>query len=245
MNVHLLRSVEKNGSKIDPPFRMQRKLGMLTEMTHLRPRSTSVLLAEGAIQIDPEQEHTCVPQSPRPEFTDQTRWMLAIRDQRDRVAFGKLFDYFAPRLKGVGMRSGMNGDLAEEVAQEVMLTVWRKAEQFDPHRAPVAAWIFQIARNKRIDVIRKENRPLPQEELVEVEAESDASQIMAMEQEGAQLRAALDTLKPDQRQMIEQAYLGELTHKEISDRTGLALGTVKSRIRLGLDRLRHELKGLR
>ena len=86
---------------------------------------------------------------------------------------------------------------------------------------------------------------MPQEELVSADTEEDASQITALEQECGLLRSALAGLKPDQREMIERAYLGDLTHKEISDQTGLALGTVKSRIRLGLERLRHELKGLR
>lgn len=171
--------------------------------------------------------------------------MLAVRDRRDRAAFGRLFDYFAPRLKGVAMRSGLGSGAAEDVAQEVMLTVWRKADKYDPHRAQVSAWIFQIARNRRIDLVRKENRPVPEEIKVADYVEDDAGQILAMEQEAGQLKAALGQLTPDQRDMIEKAYLGELTHKEISDRTGLALGTVKSRIRLGLERLRHELTGMR
>ncbi|MFZ1725096.1 MAG: sigma-70 family RNA polymerase sigma factor [Albidovulum sp.] len=171
--------------------------------------------------------------------------MLAVRDRRDRAAFGLLFDYFAPRLKGVAMRSGLGSGAAEDVAQEVMLTVWRKADMFDPHRAQVSAWIFQIARNRRIDLVRKENRPVPEDINMADDIEDDASQILAMEQEAGQLKLALDRLKPDQRELIEKAYLGELTHKEISDDTGLALGTVKSRIRLGLERLRHDLKGMR
>jgi RNA polymerase sigma-70 factor (ECF subfamily) len=171
--------------------------------------------------------------------------MLAVRDRRDRTAFGLLFDYFAPRLKGVAMRSGLGSGAAEDVAQEVMLTVWRKADMFDPHRAQVSAWIFQIARNRRIDLVRKENRPVPEEIKMADDVEDDASQILALEQEAGQLRIALDQLKPNQRDLIEKAYLGELTHKEISDQTGLALGTVKSRIRLGLERLRHDLKGMR
>ncbi|WP_425452359.1 sigma-70 family RNA polymerase sigma factor [Roseovarius spongiae] len=192
-----------------------------------------------------DRRETRVPQPPEKTYSDQTVLMLAVRDRRDRAAFGLLFDYFAPRLKGVAMRSGLGSGAAEDVAQEVMLTVWRKAEKFDPHRAQVSAWIFQIARNRRIDLVRKENRPIPEEIKMVDRVEDDANQILAMDQEATQLKLALNRLKPDQRALVEKAYLGELSHKEISDQTGLALGTVKSRIRLGLERLRHELKGMR
>ncbi|MDX2482673.1 MAG: sigma-70 family RNA polymerase sigma factor [Pseudodonghicola sp.] len=175
--------------------------------------------------------------------------MLAVRDTRDRAAFAALFDHFAPRLKGFIMRSGTGSGQAEEIVQEVMLTVWRKAAQFDPARAQVSSWVYQIARNRQIDVIRKENRPMPEELAEDLAgasgAEPDASQILAVEQEANQLKLALSRLKPDQREIIERAYLGELSHQEISTQTGLPLGTIKSRIRLGLDRLRHELKELR
>ncbi|MCB1349994.1 MAG: sigma-70 family RNA polymerase sigma factor [Paracoccaceae bacterium] len=171
--------------------------------------------------------------------------MLAIRDQRDRTAFAALFDHFAPRLKAFVMRGGIGSGQAEEIVQDVMLAVWRKADQYDPHRAQVSAWIYQIARNRQIDVIRKEKRPVPEELAEDPDAEPDASQILALEQEAGLLKAALAKLKPDQRDVIEQAYLGELSHQQISERTGLPLGTIKSRIRLGLDRLRHELKELR
>ncbi len=171
--------------------------------------------------------------------------MLAVRDSRDRAAFAALFDHFAPRLKGFIVRSGTGSGQAEEIVQDVMLTVWRKADQFDPTRAQVSTWVYQIARNRQIDVIRKENRPLPEELAEATEAEPDASQILAVEQESSQLKQALSRLKSDQREIIERAYLGELSHQEISTQTGLPLGTIKSRIRLGLDRLRHELKELR
>ena len=178
-------------------------------------------------------------------YSEQTMWMLAIRDQRDRSAFGALFDHFAPRLKAFVMRSGIGSGQAEEIVQDVMLTVWRKAHLFDPHRAQVSAWIYQIARNRQIDVIRKERRPVPEELAEDPDAEPDASQILALEQEAGLLKAALAKLKPDQRDVIEKAYLGELSHQQISDETGLPLGTIKSRIRLGLDRLRYELKEIR
>lgn len=129
--------------------------------------------------------------------------------------------------------------------QEVMLTVWRKAGQFDPARAQVSAWIYQIARNRQIDVFRKERRPMPEELGEDHNPEPDANQILAVEQEASQLKQALARLKPDQREIIERAYMGELSHQEISTATGLPLGTIKSRIRLGLEKLRHELKELR
>ncbi len=176
-------------------------------------------------------------------LAETTVWMLAVRDQRDKAAFGRLFDHFAPRLKGMLCRNGMASAQAEDIVQDVMLTVWRKAQMFDPGRAQVSAWIYQIARNRQIDVLRRERRPMP-EELKPVEStEEDAAQILALEQETEALRAALKRLKPAQREMVERAYLGELTHAEIRAETGLPLGTIKSRIRLGLERLRHELKG--
>ncbi|MGC1427113.1 MAG: sigma-70 family RNA polymerase sigma factor [Albidovulum sp.] len=171
--------------------------------------------------------------------------MIAVRDNRDRAAFAALFDCFAPRLKGFVIRSGASAHQAEEIVQDVMLTIWRKAATFDPHRAQVSAWIYQIARNRQIDIARKENRLMPEELREAPETEPDAGQILGLEQEVRQLKQALANLKPEQREIIEKAYLGELTHQEISAQIGLPLGTIKSRIRLGLERLRHELKDLK
>ena len=179
---------------------------------------------------------------PENSLSEQTLWMLAVRDRRDRQAFARLFDHFAPRLKGFVLRAGASGPESEDIVQDVMLTVWRKAAQFDPHRAQVSSWIYQIARNRQIDLARRNRRPVPEELKVEEAPEEDASQIVALEQEVAQLKDALDNLRPDQREMVEKAYLGELTHTDIRAETGLPLGTIKSRIRLGLERLRHELK---
>lgn len=183
--------------------------------------------------------------TPHNAISPQTVLMLAVRDHKDRKAFEALFDFFAPRLKSFVMRSGLSPGQAEEIVQEVMLTVWRKAALFDPHRAQVSAWIYQIARNRQIDVMRRENRPVPEDLAEEVDLEPDASQILAIDQEATHLKRALSALKPDQREMIEKAYFGDLSHQEISTQTGLPLGTIKSRIRLGLERLRHELKGMR
>ncbi|WP_380057599.1 sigma-70 family RNA polymerase sigma factor [Falsihalocynthiibacter sp. SS001] len=183
--------------------------------------------------------------TPPVDISPQTTLMLAVRDQRDREAFASLFDFFAPRLKSFVMRYGVPSGQAEEVVQEVMLAVWSKAEQFDPHRAQVSSWVYQIARNRQIDLLRRENRPMPEELREDPDVEPDASQVLAVDQETEHLKRALSALKADQRDIIEKAYFGELSHQDLSDQTGLPLGTIKSRIRLGLERLRHELKGMR
>lgn len=177
--------------------------------------------------------------------SQQTAWMIAVRDKRDRGAFAALFDYFAPRLKGFLIRSGAKPELAEEIVQDVMLSIWRKAATFDPHRAQVSAWVYQIARNRQIDIARKERRPVPEELKEEPGTAADANQILGLEQEATRLKLAMARLSPEQRDIVERAYLGELSHQEISVQTGLPLGTIKSRIRLGLERLRHELKDLK
>lgn len=179
-------------------------------------------------------------------LSEQTQWMLAVRDAADREAFGKLFDFYAPRVKSMVIRSGSPPAIAEEIVQDVMLRVWTSRGRFDPVRAQVSSWIYQIARNRRIDMARLEAQPLPENLAACADAEADeAADALALEQEVACLHAALRALPPGQREMIEKAYLGELTHQEISKQTSLPLGTVKSRIRLAIDRLRHELRELR
>lgn len=165
-----------------------------------------------------------------------------IRDHRDKEAFAALFSHFAPRVKGFLIKSGAAADLAEECAQDVMVTLWNKAHLFDPSRASVATWIFTIARNRRIDILRKENRPEPEDLPWGPDAEPDQADVLALQQESSRLKAAIQALPDAQRDLIQKAYFGDLTHSEIAVQTGLPLGTIKSRIRLALDRLRHVMK---
>ena len=172
------------------------------------------------------------------------KWVVLLEKvatEKDTDAFTEVFEHFAPRVKGFLMKSGADHALAEECAQDVMVTVWNKAAQFDPARASVATWIFTIARNRRIDMLRRDRRPEPEELTWGPEAEPDQLDVMTLQQESEQLISAIASLPEKQRVMIDRAYFGDLTHSEIADETGLPLGTIKSRIRLALERLRHSL----
>ena len=176
---------------------------------------------------------------------DAAHW-VALVDQlnktRDEAAFRALFDHFGPRVKAYLMKSGADATLAEECAQDVMATLWNKAHQFDPSRASVATWVFTIARNRRIDILRKQRRPDPEDLTWGPEADPEPDEVLGLQQETTQLGRAMAALPAKQRELIEKAYFGELSHSEIAAETGLPLGTIKSRIRLALDRLRHAMK---
>ena len=173
---------------------------------------------------------------------DWVTCIALIRDERDEQAFARLFAHFAPRVKGFLMRSGSEATQAEETTQEVMAALWQKAHLFDPSRASAATWIFTIARNRRIDALRRQRRPEPEDLPWGHEPEPDQADVLMLQQESHQLADAIAALPEKQRVLIEKAYFGDLSHSEIAEQTGLPLGTIKSRIRLALDRLRHEMK---
>ncbi len=168
--------------------------------------------------------------------------MRRIEAAKDKTAFGEVFAHFAPRVKAFLMKSGAAEALAEDCAQDVMATVWNKAHMYDPTRASVATWIFTIARNRRIDLLRKERRPEPDELPWGPESEPDQADVITLQQECDRLGEAMKALPDRQRELIEKAYFGDLSHSEIAAETGLPLGTIKSRIRLALERLRHSMR---
>lgn len=183
--------------------------------------------------------------APPPLPARQDEWsalLRKVRDERDREAFSALFLHFAPRIKGFLMKSGADAALAEECAQDVMATLWRKSHQFDPTRASVSTWLFTIARNRRIDLLRRQSRPEPEELPWGPEPAPDQADALALQQDSRALAAALKALPEAQRDLIEKAYFGCMTQAEIADLTGLPLGTIKSRIRLALERLRRLMK---
>ena len=164
-----------------------------------------------------------------------------VETLKDTSAFEELFNHFAPRVKAFLVKSGADAQMAEECSQEVMATVWRKAHLFDPSRASASTWIFTIARNKKIDAIRKQNRPEPEQLYPDQDHEPDQESVVELQQETERLTLALGELPEKQRVLVEKAYLGELSHSEIAEITGLPLGTIKSRIRLALEKLRHSM----
>ena len=178
------------------------------------------------------------------DSNDKKVWAELIKKVetlKDTSAFEELFNHFAPRVKAFLMKSGADPQMAEECSQEVMATVWRKAHLFDPSRASASTWIFTIARNKKIDAIRKQNRPEPEQLYPDQDYEPDQESVVELQQETERLTLALGELPEKQRVLVEKAYLGELSHSEIAEITGLPLGTIKSRIRLALEKLRHSM----
>jgi len=194
-----------------------------------------------AVRRPPRPAPIAVPllmQTPGGETHQQ--WVVAVARDRDRAAFQALFGHFAPRVKSYLMRLGAPAAQAEDLAQEAMLSLWRKAHLFDPAKASVGTWVFTIARNLRIDAIRREKRPEldPADPMLTPEAGPGAEDgLQAVEQEG-RLRAALKTLPPDQIRVVELSFFADKPHNQIAAELAIPLGTVKSRLRLAMLRLR-------
>lgn len=164
-----------------------------------------------------------------------------VAQMRDRAAFAALFDHFAPRIKSYLMRLGTPAAQAEDLAQEAMLSLWRKAHLFDPAKASAATWLFTIARNLRIDAIRREKRPELDPQDFQPEAGPDADDAITLANDEVRLREALKELPPDQAAVIEQSFFADKPHSQIADELGIPLGTVKSRLRLAMARLKSAL----
>lgn len=185
-----------------------------------------------------------------PSPDDLAGLVQAVAQQQDRTAFAVLFKHFAPRVKTYLMRAGAEPELAEELVQETMVTLWRKAALFDARQAAVSTWVFTIARNLRVGRFRRQGA-------ANVQMESDEAELAAMPcpidppderlhamrcQE--RLRAALRSLPPEQAQVLQLSYFEEHPHARIAQELGVPLGTVKSRVRLAVAHLRKLLEGL-
>ena len=177
---------------------------------------------------------------------DRDPWSACIQQVAggDRAAFARLFAHFAPQIKAFGLTTVLpdrSGQFADELVQEVMITVWNKAAAYDVDKASSATWIFTIARNKRIDLLRKLKRHhgmLDIDDVFPLEDEA-AGPFQLLQQRVTQqrVRESLTTLPPAQRDVLVLAFIEGKSHSEIAAALALPLGTVKSRIRLAMQRL--------
>lgn len=174
---------------------------------------------------------------------DPAALIRSIAQRRDRDAFTRLFARFAPWVKAYLLRLGLPGGTAEELAQETMLAVWRKAAQFDPTRAGAATWVFTIARNLRIDAQRRDRLPIadmdPAVDLADMpETGPGADAILLAADRDRRVREALAFLPAEQGEVVRLSFFDDRPHAEIGAALGIPLGTVKSRLRLAIARLR-------
>jgi RNA polymerase sigma-70 factor (ECF subfamily) len=179
-----------------------------------------------------------------PAFEDL---IVAIGDRQDRSAFAALFAYFAPRVKSYLVRTGSDSTTADELTQEVMLLVWRKAARYDPAQANAATWIYTIARNKRIDRFRRDRHATldPDDPTLVPEPESPPDHRLDAAEQSRTLSIAMASLPEEQAYLLRLAFYEGKSHSTIAAEIGLPLGTVKSRLRLALARLRTHLGGAR
>jgi len=181
-----------------------------------------------------------------PLASEHAALMASVAERRDREAFATLFDYYSPRLNAYLQRLGVDRTTAEEITQEVMVTLWHKAALFDSAKSSLGTWLYRVARNRRIDLARRDRVDYvdPSEYALDIpddQAPNADGQIDAQTREDV-LRTAMTDLPEEQRALVRLAFFESLSHSEIAARTGLPLGTVKSRIRLAFSRLRRALE---
>lgn len=172
--------------------------------------------------------------------------MAAVATRRDMDCFMRIYDHFAPRLQRYLLGLGVNGAQAEELVQEALLRLWRRAELFDPARASLATWLFRVARNLHIDSLRGEPHWLPMQEgldwLEEHPDEVDSATEAFADHAG--LKRAIDSLPPVQARLIRMSYFEAKSHSEIANELGMPLGSVKSSLRRAFAKLQAGLGGM-
>ena len=177
--------------------------------------------------------------APKPSSPGLSALIVAIAERGDRDAFAALFSHFAPRVKSYLLRLGAPSESAEELAQETLLTVWRRAGAFDPGRAAASTWIFTIARNLRFDALRREKRPSMADDPSDTgPGPALPDTLLAALQDEARIGRAIAELPSEQAKVVRLAFFSDKPHSEIAGELDLPLGTVKSRLRLAMGRLR-------
>lgn len=180
---------------------------------------------------------------PNREGNDHYVLMQRISLNRDVAAFELLFKDFAPKVKAYMSKLTSDRLLAEELMQETMVTVWKKAALYDPSKGPPSSWIFRIARNLRIDAIRREKRPefSPDDPALVPEEEISADECIERQQSAEILKKAMELLPKEQLCLLKMSFYDDVSQSEIAKKMNIPLGTVKSRMRLAVEKLRVSL----
>jgi RNA polymerase sigma-70 factor (ECF subfamily) len=183
--------------------------------------------------------------APGPSADDMKQWLKAVAEKEDRGAFGRLFQYFGPRIASFMERGGLSAAEAEEISQETMVTVWRKSALYDPGQAGVSTWVFTIARNLRVDQARKASRAnasIAALRDLPVRLEASVEETALANERDARVRRAMATLSPEQATVLRLSFFSEKPHAQIAKELSLPLGTVKSRSRLAMAKIRSILE---
>tara|TARA_R110002124_G_scaffold63350_5_gene172923 strand:- start:46621 stop:47220 length:600 start_codon:yes stop_codon:yes gene_type:complete len=177
---------------------------------------------------------------------DPTSLLLRVAQARDRLALAALFNHFGPRIKSMMIKLGAGDALAEDLVQETFVSVWRKAALYSNQRGAASTWIFTIARNLRIDQLRRQsNRPYEDLEAIELASEAPIGSAVAEQNQVVErVTAALANLPAEQQDVIRLSFIHDMPHAQIAETLGVPLGTVKSRLRLAYGRLRPMLEDL-
>ncbi len=174
--------------------------------------------------------------------SDWAELLKRVAEQDDRAAFRELYNHFAPRIKAYAINQRF-GQQAEVLVQEVMTSVWRNADKYNQEIANVSTWIFTIARNQRIDILRRMNRSnaevvIETEELWQIPTEDTTVQSIQQMSTESFVKKSIDTLPEEQMIALRKVYYEGKTHEEVAKELNIPLGTVKGRIRLSLQKLR-------
>lgn len=180
------------------------------------------------------------------ESDDFSSLLLRVAEMRDKAALAALFNHFGPRIKSMMLKLGSSEALAEDLVQETFVSVWRKAAMYSQQRGAASTWIFTIARNLRIDQLRRQSNK-PYEDLDTINMASDAplgSSLVEQNQIIARVTIALKALPVEQQEVVRLSFIHDMPHAQIAETIGIPLGTVKSRLRLAYERLRPMLEDL-
>jgi RNA polymerase sigma factor (sigma-70 family) len=180
---------------------------------------------------------------PAARKTELDDLLVAIGTRRDDKAFAMLFDHLQPRVQAQLVRLGLAPAVAEDLTQDVMETIWRKAHLYDPRQSAAMTWVFQLARNRRIDLCRRSREAsFALEDFVDIpDSAAGSDECLDASQLQQRVRAALHALPHEQFALVQLAFFDGLSHSAIAQRLRLPLGTVKSRLRLACMRLHRAL----